>query len=219
MFVKLLQNPDLPFPEQKEVLKAVIHDKLKANIPEVRLQLTHNYEPLKPILLRHWRYSFRIALALFNWQLAKDFMNGVKEGNVAIDLILSLSQGEDAKARGEYLLVELSKSYKEHWKCLTILEIAASVFSEKITNVEDYNWFLANFVRVSAGVIQNYLEVRNDAKSSDDRPESDQVLVENCEKWVTSAYLRLFSQLKTPNSPALKRSILSALSQIIGALY
>lgn len=45
------------------------------------------------------------------------------------------------------------------------------------------------------------------------------VLLKNCEDWVTSAYLTLFKNLKSPKSEGQKKSILSALSHIVGALY
>ena len=74
MFSKILDNPDLPPSEQKEVLKAVVTKNLKHNLPEVRLQLNHNYEQLLPALLIHWKYSLRIALSLVTWQQARDIL-------------------------------------------------------------------------------------------------------------------------------------------------
>lgn len=45
------------------------------------------------------------------------------------------------------------------------------------------------------------------------------VLVNSCEEWVTRAYLTLFKNLKSPKTEAQKKGVLSALSQIVGALY
>ena len=74
MFSKLLENPDLPFEDQKEVIKSVITTNLKQNVHEVRLQFNHNYNKLKPILLKHWKYSLRIALSLHTWQVCRELL-------------------------------------------------------------------------------------------------------------------------------------------------
>jgi len=74
MFSKILENPDLPHQEQKEVLKSVLSTNVKQNIHEVRLQLNHNYETLKPILLKHWKYAFRLSLPLHSWQICRDLL-------------------------------------------------------------------------------------------------------------------------------------------------
>lgn len=76
MFSKLLDNPELPLKEQKEVLKTVLTINLKQNIHEVRLQFNHNYPTLKPILLKHWKYALRLALSLHTWQIALDMLEG-----------------------------------------------------------------------------------------------------------------------------------------------
>jgi len=91
---------------------------------------------------------------------------------VCFDLLISLcSAGEDVSARGAYLMCDLAKTYKEYWKALTILEVAAEIISDRLTNPEDYNWFLASFVSISANVIQNYLAIKNEPKSGEgDRP-------------------------------------------------
>jgi hypothetical protein len=74
MFSKILENPDLPFNEQKEVIKTVLSVNLKQNIHEVRLQFNHNYQKLKPVLLKHWKYAFRLTLPLHTWQICKDLL-------------------------------------------------------------------------------------------------------------------------------------------------
>jgi hypothetical protein len=76
MFAKIIDNPELSQEEQRQVLKDVIHNNIKQNIPEVRLQLTYNYPNLRPVLLKHWKLSLRIVLSLFNWQTARDFLAG-----------------------------------------------------------------------------------------------------------------------------------------------
>jgi hypothetical protein len=125
MFAKLIDDPTLSSADQRQILKDVIHTNIKNNVPEVRFQLTHNYAQLKPILLKHWKQAFRIVLSLFNWQTARDFLGGAREGNVCYDLLISLcSTGEDASGKGVYLMCELSKTYKEYWKALTILQVA-----------------------------------------------------------------------------------------------
>lgn len=117
-------------------------------------------------------------------------------------------------------MCELAKTYKEYWKALSILQISADVLCERISNSEDYNWFLASFVSISANVIQNYLSIKAGPKSGEtDRPESDLALVSNCEEWVTRCYLKVFGKLRAPATPSSKRSLLSAFSQILGALY
>jgi hypothetical protein len=62
-------------------------------------------------------------------------------------------------------MCELSKTYKEYWKALTILQVAGESICERLTQPEDYNWFLARFVSISANVIQNYLAIKGEAKS------------------------------------------------------
>lgn len=57
----------------------------------MKLQLSHHYEQLKPILLRHHKYSLRIAFAIINWQIARDFMEGRREGAI-FDLIIAIAQ-------------------------------------------------------------------------------------------------------------------------------
>lgn len=74
MFSKILENPGLPFNEQKEVIKNVLAINLKQNIYEVRLQFNHNYEKLKPVLLKHWKYAFRLVLPLQTWQISRDLL-------------------------------------------------------------------------------------------------------------------------------------------------
>jgi hypothetical protein len=64
---------------------------LKQNLPEVKLQLTHNYAQLKPILVKHWKYALRIAFALIPWQSARDFIEGRREGS-AFDLIIAIAE-------------------------------------------------------------------------------------------------------------------------------
>lgn len=134
MFAKIIDNPLLPFNEQKEVLKAVIQTNIKSNLPEVRLQLTHNYTVLKPILLIHWKYSLRIVFSLFNWQLAIDFLNGDRpQDNIIFDLLLALTQeGDTPSIKAQYLMVDLFKTYKEHWKALIILGLSSEIYSKRI---------------------------------------------------------------------------------------
>lgn len=201
------------------MLKSVIQVNLKQNLPEVKLQLTHNYELLKPVLLKHWKYALRIAFALFQWQSARDFIEGRREGAV-FDLITCIARDCDLKTAGEYIVVELLKVYPDNWKCLVILHLAADVISKRITNLEDYNWFLAGFIRVSAAIIQGYLVTKNEpAKSNEDRIDKDIVMVEKCEEWVTDAYLSLFPNLQSPKTLLEKQSVLSAFSSILAALY
>jgi len=71
-------------------LKRIIQVNVKQNLPEVRLQLTHNYEQLKHILIHHWKYSLLIAFALLNWQTAREFLEGRREGAI-FDLIQSIA--------------------------------------------------------------------------------------------------------------------------------
>lgn len=79
---------------------------------------------------------------------------------------------------------------------------------------------MAGFIALSAGIIQNYLGVKNEkTQSNEDRIDKDIVLVNNCEEWVTNGYLTLFKNLRIPKTIIEKQSALSALSQIIGALY
>lgn len=66
---------------------------VKQNLPEVRLQFTHHYEQLKPILAHHWKYSLMIAFALINWQAAREFLEGNREGAV-FDLLKSIATRE-----------------------------------------------------------------------------------------------------------------------------
>jgi hypothetical protein len=58
------------------VLKAIYQVNLKQNLPEVKLQLTHNYEQLKPVLVKHYKYALKIAFAILNWQTSRDFVEG-----------------------------------------------------------------------------------------------------------------------------------------------
>lgn len=85
------------------MLKNIIQLNLKQNLPEVKLQLTHNYEQLKPILLKHPKYSLRIAFALITWQMSKDFIEGRREG-VAFDLIITIAKEGDLKAEGIHII-------------------------------------------------------------------------------------------------------------------
>lgn len=94
------------------------------------------------------------------------------------DLITCIARDCDLKTAGEYIVVELLKVYPDNWKCLVILYLAADVISKRITNLEDYNWFLAGFIRVSAAIIQGYLVTKNEpAKSNEDRIDKDIVMV------------------------------------------
>lgn len=96
----------------------------------------------------------------------------------------------------------------------------ADSLAPRITSPSDYGWLLSGFVKVSAGVIQNYLNIKNEpTKSSEDRTEKDLILVSKCEEWVSNAYIHLFATLKTPNTPNEKSMVLAALTQIVGALY
>lgn len=90
MFSKLLESKELSSQEQKDILKRVIQVNVKQNLPEVRLQFTHNYEQLKPILTHHWKYSLLIAFALINWQAAREFLEGKREGAV-FDLLQTIA--------------------------------------------------------------------------------------------------------------------------------
>lgn len=116
--------------------------------------------------------------------------------------------------------MELMKVYPDPWKCLVILSLVSEIISQRITNLDDYNWFLSGFIQLSASIVQGYLTIKNEkSQSKEDRVDKDLTLLSNCEEWVTKAYLTLFKNLKSPKSEAQKKSVLSALSHIIGALY
>lgn len=79
---------------------------------------------------------------------------------------------------------------------------------------------MAGFIRLSAGIIQNYLTIKNEkSQSNEDRIEKDQILIKYCEEWVANAYLAVFKNIKSPKTQTDKQSILSAFSQIVAALY
>jgi hypothetical protein len=58
------------------VLKTIYQVNLKQNLPEVKLQLNHNYEQLKPVLVKYYKYALKIAFAILNWQTSRDFVEG-----------------------------------------------------------------------------------------------------------------------------------------------
>lgn len=159
MFSKLLDDKELPLKEQKEVLKAVLTTNLKQNVHEVRLQFNHNYLHLKPVLLQHWKYALRLALALHSWQVALEVLEGKTDKTPAADLVYSLL-AQDAAVRGQYLIVDLGKSFPDSWRTLVILKLAAENVVKHLSP-KDYAWFLATFVRLSASAIQSFLTLKN----------------------------------------------------------
>lgn len=216
MFSKLIDNPDLPPKDQKDVLKDILANNVKKNIHEVRLQFNHNYPKLKPILTQHWRYALRLALALHSWQVSAEMLQGKKDTQ-AVDLLYTVL-GEDQRARGQVLMVEFTKTFQDNWRLLVILSIAAELIVPQLVP-QDYSWLLASFVRTSATVIQGYLTLKNEpAKSNDDRIESDLKLITNCEQWITSAFVGMIKALKCPETEVSKQIVLAAFSQICGAL-
>ena len=128
---------------------------------------------------------------------------------------------------------DLFKTYPDEWRCLVILRIIAESLAPRITSPPqghphrsgitsplDYGWLLSGFVKISAGIIQNYLNIKNEpAKSSEDRTEKDLSLVSKCEEWITQAYMQLFRILKSPTSASDKRMMLAACTQVVAALY
>ena len=115
---------------------------------------------------------------------------------------------------------DLFKTYPDEWRCLVILRIIAESLAPRITSPLDYGWLLSGFVKISAGIIQNYLNIKNEpAKSSEDRTEKDLSLVSKCEEWITQAYMQLFRILKSPTSASDKRMMLAACTQVVAALY
>lgn len=53
----------------------------------MRLQLTHNYEALKPALAANWKYSLRIGLSLVSWQQAKDILTHAEHEHISWRLL------------------------------------------------------------------------------------------------------------------------------------
>lgn len=103
---------------------------------------------------------------------------------------------------------------------MVVLKIIAEYLAPRITSPVDYGWLLSGFVKISAGIIQNYLNIKNEpTKSSKDRTEKDLLLVSKTEEWVTEAFIQLFTTLKSPTSPSDRRMILSACTQVTAALY
>ena len=171
MFTKLIANPDLPFKEQRELLKSVLTVNLKQNLHEVRLQFNHNYLQIKPVFLKHPKLAIRLALALHTWQLTVESLSGSIENQV-VDLLFSVVTA-NPQVYGQYLLTDMVKTYQDHWRMLVVLKLASEQVVQHLP-VKEYGWFLAAFVRVSAAVIQGYLTTKNEkTQSNDDRSMSD----------------------------------------------
>jgi hypothetical protein len=115
-------------------------------------------------------------------------------------------------------MVEFTKTFQDNWRLLAILSIASDVVAPSLVP-QDYSWFLATFVRASATVIQGYLTVKNETTNSKgDRIDSDLQLMENCETWIATSFVKMIRSLKRPDDETSWQTILAAFSQICGAL-
>jgi hypothetical protein len=115
---------------------------------------------------------------------------------------------------------DLYKVYPDEWRCLVILAIITEFLIPKIPSPVEYGWLLSSFVKISAGIIQTYINIKNEpAKSSEDRTEKDLSLISKCENWVTKTYIQLFGTLKIPTNQSEKNILLAASTQVVAALY
>ena len=60
----------------------------------------------------------------------------------------------------EYMVVDLVKVFSDQWRQLVIVAFISEFVTSRV-GVEDYCWFIAGFVRISALTIQNYLKLKN----------------------------------------------------------
>ena len=68
-------------------------------------------------------------------------------------------------SNGLYLLVDLAKTFQDHWRSLAILKLVSEEAARGI-RPEDFGSFLATYVKLSAAVITTYLQTKNEPTQS-----------------------------------------------------